>query len=95
MPGKPQPLGSLIGTVIDEMGVGARLDEARAIEAWGEVAGPAIQRVTESAWMRRGTLFVKIESAVWRQELHLQRTAWCERLNRHVGKKVVSEIRFC
>ena len=95
MPGKPQRIGSLIGVVIDEMGVTRRVDEARTVEAWAEVSGPAIQRVTTSCWMKGSTLYVKISTAVWRQELHLQRDAWRDRLNRHLGKTLVRELRFC
>ena len=92
--GVPQRLGAVLGDVIQKLGVERKLDEARAIEAWGEVSSTPIQRVTSETWMRDGILHVRISSAVWRQELHLQREAWRDRINRHVGRNVVREIRF-
>jgi predicted nucleic acid-binding Zn ribbon protein len=90
----PQPLGSVLSDVIDELGIQRRLDEARTIEAWAEMAGPQINAVTDSAWVSRGKLFVKITSAAWRHELHLQRRAWRGRLNERLGKDLVEDIVF-
>lgn len=95
MPGKPRSIGNLLGLVIDELGIQRRLDETRAAEAWPEVAGSAIGGATTSVWMRSGVLYVKVRSAVWRQELHLNREAWRERINRHLGSDLVREVRFC
>ncbi len=95
MSGRPQRLGSILGSVIDEMGIGRHLDEARVVEAWGEVAGPTISRMTSSVWVKGGTLFIKVSSAAWRQELHLQRMGWRDRINGHLQKDLVREIRFC
>src|SRR5690606_6432263 len=95
MPGRPQSLGSLIGTVIDKLGLSRRMEEAQMVEAWTEVAGPQISRITTSSWVKGDTLYVKVQSAAWRQELHLQRSAWKDRLNRHLGRELVHEIRFC
>ena len=90
----PQPLGAILKEVIQSLGIQQKLDEARIIEAWAELAGPQINGVTDSAWVKDTTLFVKITSAVWRQELHMQRGAWCNRLNAHLGAKLVTEIVF-
>lgn len=95
MPEKPRTIGNLLGLVIDELGIQRRLDETRATEAWPEVAGPTISRATTSVWMRGGTLYVKVRSAVWRQELHLNREAWRQRLNKNLGSELIREIRFC
>lgn len=90
----PQPIASVLDGVIDNLGVRARMDQARIVEAWAQVAGLRINRVTASAWVVRGTLHVRITSAAWRNELHLQRHAWRDRLNQHLGRDLVSEVTF-
>ena len=65
------------------------------VQGWSAVAGPQISRVTTSSWVKGSTLYVKVASAAWRQELHLQRDAWRDRLNRHLSRDLVQEIRFC
>lgn len=87
-------LGDALGDAIKQLGIKQKLDETRAIEAWNKIAGPAINQVTDSVWINRKRLFVKISSSVWRQELHLQRQAWLKRLNDEAGDNVVQEIIF-
>ncbi len=91
---KPQPLGSVLQTLIDRMGLRRKIDQARVVEAWATLAGPQINRVTESAWVKDRTLYVKIASAAWRHELHLRRHAWRRRLNDHLGADLVQDIVF-
>ena len=91
---EPKRLGDAISEAIKQLGLQRKLDEARVIEAWHEIAGGALQEVTDSVWIDREKLIVKVNSAVWRQELHLQRKAWLDRLTEAVGKPTVKEILF-
>lgn len=90
----PQPLGELLEDVIERLGVQEKVDEARVVDAWDAVAGDQVRKVTESAWMKGGTLYVKIASAAWRQELHMNRRAWRQRINDELGKEVVEKMVF-
>ncbi len=91
---QPQQLGAVLQDLIDRLGLRRKIDEARIVEAWAVVAGPQINGVTESAWVKGGTLYVRIHSAAWRHELHLRRHAWGRRLNDHLGADLVREIVF-
>ena len=91
-PNSPTRLGDILEDVIDRLGVREKVDEARVVECWAEVAGPQIRKVTESAWMKGETLYVKISSAAWRQELHMNRRAWRQRLNSALEREIVDEI---
>jgi len=91
---RPRPLGEVLQDVIDDLGVQAEIDEARVIETWAAVAGRKINEVTETAWMDGSTLYVKITSAAWRQELHMNRRKWRTRLNSEFESDIVDEIVF-
>lgn len=90
----PQNIGSVLKDVIGKMGIQRKIDEARTVEAWAVLAGPQVNRVTESAWVRNDVLYVKVTSAAWRQELHLRRRQWCDRLNEQLKADLVREIVF-
>lgn len=90
----PQRLGDVIQDVIRELGVQEEIDEARVVETWAAMAGTKINSVTESAWMKGSTLYVKITSAAWRQELHMNRRKWRKRLNGQLDSDPVDEIVF-
>ena len=91
---QPQPLGAVLSDLEDRYGYRERFDAARAVEAWPILAGEAIAGVTEQVWMRHGTLYVKVRSAPWRQQLQFQRDAWRVRMNEHLGREVVDEVLF-
>lgn len=91
---KPQSLGKVLQDLIKKMGIQHKLDEARVIETWAAMVGPQINGVTDSVWIKGKTLYVKINSAAWRQELHYRRQAWCASLNNQLGSDLVKEIVF-
>lgn len=91
---QPQRLGAVLSDLVDRYGYRERIDAARAVEAWPEVAGPNVAGVTEQVWMRHGTLHVKVRSAAWRHQLQFQRRQWRERMNEHLGREVVDEVVF-
>lgn len=91
---RPKNLGEVLGEVIGNMGIQRKLDEARAIEIWYQLADGPISEVTEKVWVDRKKLIVKVNSSVWRQELHLQQRAWLDRINQMAGAPVISEIIF-
>ncbi|WP_258096528.1 DUF721 domain-containing protein [Salinibacter sp. 10B] len=90
----PQPLGDVLKEVIDQLGLQEKIDEARVVETWATIAGKDINGVTESVWMKGSTLYVKITSAAWRQELHMNRRQWRQRLNGALDTDPVDEIVF-
>lgn len=90
----PRPLGEVLKEVINQLDVQEEIDEARVVETWASLAGKDINGVTESVWMDGSTLYVKITSAAWRQELHMNRRKWRERLNGELDTNPVEEIVF-
>lgn len=90
----PQPLGDVLKDVIDQLGLREKMDEARVVETWASLAGREINSVTDSVWLKDATLYVKITSAAWRQELHMNRRKWRERLNGELETDLIDEIVF-
>jgi len=94
MGSKPRALGDILKELVADLDTQTKLGEAAVVAAWQDVSGPQVKQVTEKVWMDRKTLFVKLSSASWRHELHMQRGAWCERLNRELGRNAVDQIVF-
>lgn len=91
---KPKRLGSVLDAVVDRLGIRGRLSEAEIVEAWAILAGAKVNAVTDSAWLKGKTLYVKVSSAAWRQQLHMNRSSWRDRLNQELGRDAVAEIVF-
>ena len=91
---KPQPLGDLMRELVEELGMSSRFGKATVISVWQDISGSQIGQVTESVRVEERRLVVKLNSASWRQELHLQRRLWCKKLNAGLGRPLIDEIVF-
>lgn len=87
-------ISDLINVAIDDLGIRENIDEAKAVEVWHDLTGPIIAKVTERVWTCRGKMYVELNSGTWRQELHMHRVQWRDRLNETLGKRIIHEIVF-
>jgi len=87
-------IGSLIGEMLDGLGITCRVKESRALLIWRDVVGDVIGDVTEPRSIRRGVLRVKVRDPVWRNELTYLKDEIIDKLNRSIGEKVVSDVKF-
>jgi predicted nucleic acid-binding Zn ribbon protein len=62
-------------------GLKRRLDQASVVDAWPELIGPQIARVTAAEGVSEdGVLFVRVATAAWMQELQMQSRTILQRL---------------
>ncbi len=89
----PVTIGQLLGEFFGRgTHHGRMLAEARAIDLWGEVAGPRAVAVTTRINVRNGRMTVYLSSSVLRHEIFMQRTALAARLNAALGEEVITSI---
>jgi len=55
---------------------------------------PEFKKIAIAKKVRNGILFLRVENAVWRSELHLNKSLMIEKINAHFDKKVVNNIKF-
>ncbi len=89
-----RPLGDVLEALIDRLNMRPRLDEAKVVNTWRRLVGPAVCDVMDGAWVQGRTLFVRITSAACRQDMHLDRSRWRDRLNERLGAERIQEIVF-
>lgn len=91
---KPQNLDDLIPGILNNNGLTTQLLQRRLLSSWEEVAGPTISRLTKDKYIQNQTLVVKILNPSMRQDLSMMRQEIVNRLNEHVGAKVIFDVRF-
>jgi predicted nucleic acid-binding Zn ribbon protein len=85
---KPVAIGEAVRRYLARAGIAPRLDQARVIEEWAAIVGPQIAQVTSPESIAAdGTLFVRVTTAAWMQELQLQSPMVLARL-RDAGRAV-------
>lgn len=89
-----EKLGSIIEQVLKENQLTDRLYQHRVINSWEEVLGKNISEHTTNLYFNDKRLHVTISSSVLRHELFLMRHKIKDKLNQHVGKPVIIDIRL-
>ncbi len=89
-----KPLGEIIRELIETYHLEGRLNEVKAVHSWEKVVGELIAKYTKDIYIRKGKLYVKVDSPALKNELIYNASVIMERLNAEAGGKVVEEIIF-
>ena len=87
-------LKQAIEEAIDSTGIKSALSQEAAVVLWGSVVGETVSSVTKAERVESGVLIVKVKTAVWRQELHMQKEEIINKVNKKIGTRAIREIRF-
>jgi predicted nucleic acid-binding Zn ribbon protein len=87
-------IGEVLEKSLSRLDLSRRLDEYGVWPIWRDVVGEAIARNAQPEKIRHGTLFVKVSSPVWMQELQFMKEMIAEKLNHRLPGEVVKNIFF-
>lgn len=85
-------LGQILTELLQRNGLTHRVKQFEVINAWPEVAGSTVAHISKAADVRDGVLYVEVVNGVWRNELFYLKPELVQKLNRHVGQKVIHDI---
>jgi predicted nucleic acid-binding Zn ribbon protein len=92
---KPAALGDVLASVLQQSGLAARVDQAGLIPEWPGLVGPQIAAVTEPTSITTdGTMFVRVTTNAWMNELSLMEPELLRALNAKEGRTPVKRIRW-
>ncbi len=89
-----EQLGAVLDKSLKRLELAPRLDEYGVWPVWNDVVGQPIARNAQPEKIRNGTLFVKVSSSVWMQQLQFMKELITEKLNQRLGALVVKNIFF-
>jgi predicted nucleic acid-binding Zn ribbon protein len=88
------PLGQALDRWLDSSGLRKRMEISEVVDRWAEVVGPQVAAVTRAeAVNAEGTLWVRVASSAWANELSLMAPRILGRLN-HDRQGHIKEIRW-
>ena len=89
-----QSIGEIIDRVLKEQNLDLKLDETRLIKAWNSLLGEQVASYTTKLYIQRGVPYVHLSSSVLRSELSMCRNMLMDRLNKQVGRQIITNIIF-
>jgi predicted nucleic acid-binding Zn ribbon protein len=95
---KKNPHLERVGEVLDQslkrLDLAPRLDEYSVWPIWNEIVGKTIARNAQPEKIRNGTLFIKVTSPVWMQQLQFMKNMIADKLNQRLKQEIVKNIFF-
>ncbi|SVD65255.1 uncharacterized protein METZ01_LOCUS418109 [marine metagenome] len=87
-----QIIGTVIKKLLKKQNLKVRLEELNVLDYSKEVLGINLMKYITDLSIEKNTLFIKVNSAVVRNELSYQKTNLRKRINKKTGKEFLKEI---
>ena len=87
-------LSDALVAFLRESGLEKSVLEVQIEEAWPQVMGDVVTRLTRSVEVKDGMLIVKVNSAALKTQLFENRFELVRKLNEHVGAQVIHDCRI-
>jgi hypothetical protein len=87
-------VGDVLGNSLKRLDLRSKLDDYGVWPIWNEVVGRTIALNAQPEKIRNGTLFVKVTSPVWMQQLQFMKQMIADKLNDKLKADIVKNIFF-
>lgn len=88
------PLKDVIDRWLKAYRLDGKMKEMDIIDAWPEMMGTAVANRTRQLTIKNQTLYLKMDSAVMRDELSHGKQVIIERINQKAGFKMINDVWF-
>ena len=87
--------GDVMPGLLKELRIDGRRAEAEVVKVWNQLIDPAIVAHAQPVGLRKGTLFVVVDSNVWLSEIvRYRRKEILDRLQHSFGPTLIQKISF-
>ncbi len=87
--------GSFIPHLLKDLRIDSRQAEAEIVKVWNNLIDPTIVAHAQPVGLRKGTLFVTVDSSVWLAEIvRYRRKEILDRLQHSFGRDVIMKISY-
>lgn len=85
-------LKEVVLNVFEQFDLQRKLQETHILNCWDQLVGEAIAQKTEQMFIRQGKLYLKISSAVVRQEIFYAKTEIIKALNAAADETIIEDL---
>ena len=87
--------GAVVKKVLGALQLDRRRAETEVVRVWNQTIDPTIAGHAQPTGIRRGTLFVSVDSSVWLDEIvRYRRHEILQRMQHAMGREMVKKISF-
>lgn len=87
-----KPLKEAIDRFLELYGMDVKFQEIEVVNTYNKLMGQMIVSKTEKIWFKNGTLNLRLNSSVLKQELNYNKSKIAELINEDLGKELIQEV---
>lgn len=91
---EPSKVGAILQSILQERGYSTICKEYEVVAKWREIVGERVGAVTDCTRTENGILYVKVDSAPWRQELAYLKESLIRSIHKETGCTSIKDIIF-
>ena len=92
---RARPAGAFIPKLLGDLRIDRRRSDAEIVKVWNTLLDPNIAAHAQPTGLRKGTLFVTVDSSVWLSEIvRYRRKEILDRLQHSFGRERIVRISF-
>ena len=92
---RARAVSDVLSNVVSELRLDRRRVEAEVVKVWNNLLDPDIVAHAQPTGLRKGTLFVSVDSSVWLSEIvRYRRKEILDRLQHSFGRDFIAKISF-
>ena len=92
---RARPASASLPKVMADLRMDRRRSEAEVVKVWNHLLDPNIVAHAQPTGLRKGTLFVTVDSSVWLSEIvRYRRKEILDRLHHSFGRELIARISF-
>jgi len=92
---RAKPASELLPRVLSGLRLDRRRTEAEVVKVWNHLLDPVITAHAQPTGLRKGTLFISVDSSVWLSELvRYRRKEILDRLQHSFGRDFIARLQF-
>ena len=90
-----QPASAVLPRVLSDLRIDRRRAEAEVVKVWNNLLDPGVVAHAQPTGLRKGTLFVTVDSSVWLSEIvRYRRKEILDRLQHSFGRDFIAKISY-
>ena len=90
-----KPASAIMPHVLSDLRIDRRQAEAEVVKVWNDLLEPDVVAHAQPTGLRKGTLFVTVDSSVWLSEIvRYRRKEILTRLQHSFGRDLIAKISF-
>jgi len=90
----PSPVPEILKRVLIRLGMERRIRELWILPRWREIVGEKISRHTQPVTVKKGNLFVRVDSSGWLTQLTYLKEEIISQINQRGGSNLIKNIYF-